>query len=134
MPLTVDAALKKLGRWLPLLVWMGLIYWFSDQSQPFTMPQSWLQDVVGVAGHFTGYAVLALLWRRALAPRRAATLAFVLTLLYALSDEFHQTFVPGRSGNVPDLLVDAAGAGLGLWLACRWKSHRTQQKDLDKNT
>jgi VanZ family protein len=131
LPPAADAALKWLRRpllthWLPLLAWMGLIYWFSDQPQPFTVSQSWLEDAIGVAGHIIGYAVLAVLWRRALAarqnrrPRRAAALAWLLTVLYALSDEVHQTFVPGRSGNLPDLLIDAAGAGLGLWLVRRW--------------
>jgi len=131
LPSLIDTALRQLGRrsllthWLPLLVWMGLIYWFSDQPQPFTMPQSWQQEAVGVIGHVIGYATLALLWCRALArqhtqQRYTLALAFFLTMLYALSDEYHQTFVPGRSGNLPDLIIDAAGAGLGLRLAHSW--------------
>ena len=113
--------------WLPLLAWMGIIFWFSSQPQPFEMPESWQQELVGKAGHVIGYAGLGLLWWRALAAhrsiseRRVLALAFLLPVLYAVSDEYHQTFVPGRSGSLMDVLIDAAGAGIGLWLLHRWR-------------
>ena len=113
--------------WLPLLAWMGIIFWFSSQPQPFEMPESWQQELVGKAGHMIGYAGLSLLWWRALAAhrsiseRRVLALAFLLPVLYAVSDEYHQTFVPGRSGSLMDVLIDAAGAGIGLWLLHRWR-------------
>jgi len=47
--------------------------------------------------------------------------AFFLTMIYAISDEYHQSFVPGRSGNLADLVIDATGAAAGLWLACLWQ-------------
>lgn len=113
--------------WLPLLAWMGIIFWFSSQPQPFEMPESWQQELVGKAGHMIGYAGLSLLWWRALAAhrsiseRRVLALAFLLPVLYAVSDEYHQTFVPGRSGSLMDVLIDAAGVGIGLWLLHRWR-------------
>lgn len=133
MTQTIEAALKQLRQqpliyyWLPLLAWMGIIFWFSSQPQPFEMPESWQQELVGKAGHVVGYAGLGLLWWRALAAhrsiseRRVLALAFFLTVLYAISDEYHQTFVPGRSGSLMDVLIDAAGAGIGLWLLHRWR-------------
>jgi len=127
----IEATLKKLRRWpllyywLPLIAWMGIIFWSSSQAQPIDLPESWLEELVGKAGHVIGYAGLGLLWRRALAAHRLTSepqmLAFVLTVLYAISDEYHQTFVPGRNGTPVDVLIDAAGAGLGLWLLHRWK-------------
>jgi VanZ family protein len=36
----------------------------------------------------------------------------VITIAFAISDEYHQTFVPGRDGNIRDVLIDSAGAGL----------------------
>ena len=64
--------------------------------------------------HFAEYALLCFLWWRALKevtnPRRAALLAFVLASAYAVTDEFHQTFVEGRHGNPLDWLIDSAGA------------------------
>lgn len=136
----IDATLKRLRRrpliyyWLPLIAWMGLIFWFSAQPHPIDLPESLLQKLVAKGGHMIGYAGLGLLWQRALAASRAApghrTLApaFFLTVLYAISDEYHQTFVPTRNGTPIDVLIDAAGAALGLWL---W---RRRQKSLDKNT
>ena len=50
----------------------------------------------------------------------SGSIAFVLSVVYALTDEWHQSFVPGRSATIADTLVDAAGAGLGwatLYLA-----------------
>ena len=49
-------------------------------------------------------------------PRLAAATAWALATLYAATDEFHQVFVPGRSGKVADVLLDSAGALLGVLL------------------
>ena len=54
-----------------------------------------------------------LLWMRF--PLRTAWCAAVL---YAATDEFHQLFVPGRSGKVTDVLIDAAGAAVGVMIVC----------------
>lgn len=53
-------------------------------------------------------------------PLRAALLAWGLSVMYAVSDEWHQTFVPTRVGTPWDVLIDAAGAALGLALAGLW--------------
>ena len=134
MPPTIEATLKQLRRWpllycwLPLIAWMGIIFWSSSQPQPIDLPESWQEVLLGKVGHVIGYAWLGLLWWRVLAAHRFTseprTLAFILTVLYAISDEYHQTFVPGRNGTPVDVLLDAAGAGLGLWLLRRWQ--RTQ--------
>jgi len=57
-------------------------------------------------------------WRRI----AGATLlgAFVITVLYGVSDEFHQSFVPGRTPDVADVAADAAGAALALTAAWAW--------------
>lgn len=137
---TIDAILKRLRRWpsiyywLPLLVWMGIIFWFSSQPQPIDLPEPWLETLVGEIGHMIGYAGLGLLWWRTLAARQTSSerqtlaLAFLLTALYAISDEYHQTFVPGRSGNVVDVLIDATGTALGLWLLRRWQQKRQPRR------
>ena len=134
----IEATLKQLRRWpllyywLPLIAWMGIIFWSSSQPQPIDLPESWLEELVGKAGHVIGYAGLGLLWRRALAAHQLTSkpqmLAFVLTVLYAISDEYHQTFVPGRNGTPVDVLIDAAGAGLGLWLLHRWQKGQAGQE------
>ena len=74
--------------------------------------------------HVVVYAMLAWLWWRALAPQRQVTwpvlaMAFMLTVLYGISDEVHQLFVPGRYGRVADVLFDISGA-LAMILILRW--------------
>ncbi len=84
--------------------------------------------------HGTEYAVLGLLlWRVLRRPAEPmvpswrwskAGWALALAALYAASDEFHQTFVPSRQGSVRDVLLDTAGAALGLlclWAVGRWR-------------
>lgn len=80
-----------------------------------------IEHFVRKGAHMTEYAVLAILlyvwlgrWR--LSRIKAAGIAAVLAVLYACSDEFHQLFVAGRSGRVNDVLIDSAGAILGLAL------------------
>jgi VanZ family protein len=113
-------------RWGPVLLYMGLIYLFSDQPRgngvipdfgAFDFP---LRKTV----HFLEYALLALLFLRALrgeAPltRKHLGWALALTVLYACSDEFHQAFVPGRAARAHDVLIDTAGALTALALASR---------------
>ena len=66
--------------------------------------------------HFGAYALLCFLWWRALAsvtsPGRAALAALILSSAYAVTDEYHQSLVDGRSGNVLDWAIDTAGATL----------------------
>lgn len=59
---------------------------------------------------------------------RAGSLALLLSILYAISDEYHQSFVPGRSASVGDVILDAVAAligimvwGLGLWAVGQWR-------------
>lgn len=111
--------LARLPRWLrdivPLLFWMGLIFFLSHQSILVPIENEVSEKTVYKLAHVLAYAGLAWLWWRALSPNREVTwlllgLAFALTTLYGISDEFHQLFVPGRHGQVADVLFDAAGA------------------------
>jgi VanZ family protein len=114
--------------WLPLLAWMALVFFLSAQPNPPHAPGPVLDLLVSSAAHFALYAVLALLAVRAFGEsRRAWFAALWLTLLFAVSDELHQAFVPGRTSNAWDVACDAAGALLALWAWTRlpfaWKRH-----------
>ncbi len=94
---------------------MALIFWSSAQSGGGAIPE-WAH----VVAHFTEYALLAALWFWALWPglgHRSYALAALITIAYAISDEFHQSFVPGRFSDPFDVLVDALGAATALGLA-----------------
>lgn len=105
--------MTTLQRWFPLSAWMALIFYFSHQPSN-SLPSYGVWDLLIKKGaHIAAYAVLVLLARRAglgLAP------AAVLAALYAASDEFHQTFIPGRNGTVADVVIDWVGVALGLFL------------------
>ncbi|HSA12141.1 MAG TPA: VanZ family protein [Candidatus Paceibacterota bacterium] len=132
-----------IGRWLPVLVWMCVIFSASSDQLSFSRSSRivgplvrWLfPDVSDEAvhaiviaarkcAHLLEYAVLALLFWRALRKPPTpgtppwqwsqAALVLALVVLYAATDEFHQAFVPSREGSLRDLLVDALGGALGL--------------------
>lgn len=78
--------------------------------------------------HFCEYALLLALWWRALrtkvSDRRALALSLAVTLLYATSDELHQTLVTGRSGRPLDVGIDLLGALAASLLISRGRSRR----------
>jgi len=114
----------RLVRWGAPLAWMGFIFYLSSLPHIPYLEHGWYTSLRDVAGHFAVYAVLALLWERALAAAgvaRPARWAFLIALVYGLTDEFHQSFVPGRAPDLFDVLTDAAGAAFALWLAARWR-------------
>jgi VanZ family protein len=93
-----------------------------------------VQLAVRKGAHVSEYALLAVLLYRAVHRTRrkvqagwspaCAGWAFVLALVYAASDEWHQSFVPSRDGTLHDVIIDASGAGLGLLLLHRWQLWR----------
>jgi VanZ family protein len=95
-----------------VLVWAGVIFAFSSIPSLSTHLGTW-DLVLRKLAHMTEYAVLALLLVRATG---SAAWAFVLTVGYACTDEFHQTFVRGRHGSPVDVGIDAVGALIGLSL------------------
>ena len=100
-------------RALAPLALMALIFYLS--AQPSVGPE--LPAWTRIVAHFTEYAVLATLWLWALYPAlgpRALAVAAGISILYAISDEYHQSFVPGRDADPFDVGVDAAGVALAL--------------------
>jgi len=98
------------------LALMALIFYLSAQES--VGPD--LPAFTRVIAHFTEYALLASLWLWALAPslgRQAVAAAAAVSFLYALADEYHQSFVPGRDSDPVDVLVDACGIAFALALS-----------------
>ena len=114
---------KRLLRWLPALALMAVIFWLSSQPDTALPDFGALDILVKKGAHFTGYALLALSYAFALGPNsgRSIFLSFILTLLYAVTDEIHQSFVPGRHASIWDIALDISGALLALTLLTRPK-------------
>ena len=123
---------RILRHWLPPLAWMLLIFGFSAQPDLPHAPGPWLDTLLKKLGHALAYGVLAWLYQRALRQRSSEghvpiTLRIVsvsLAVIYALSDEYHQTLVPGRDGNLLDVAVDGVGACGAMLLDWRLERRR----------
>jgi VanZ family protein len=121
-------------RFLPAATATGLIFALSSQRQ---LPEPLGPDRTNVAGHFLVYTSLAVLLWWALAHREPTagwplTAAFLGAMAFALSDEWHQAFVPGRTPSLGDLGVDALGAlcalvAAGLWVSSGRNRHPLRQ-------
>jgi VanZ family protein len=108
-----------------VIAWAAVIFTLSSNPDPYrALPEGWPDGVFELIGsilHFFEYSLLAFLLARALVWRGTVTLqllwtAFVLSAFYALSDEIHQVFVPGRTFQLLDLGLDFTGSLAGLWL------------------
>lgn len=100
--------------WAPAIAWAALIFAFSAQPDLRVAPDPNLDFVLRKLGHLAVFGVLALLVWRALATtsswRSPWAWALVLTIAYAITDEWHQGSVSGRSPSAVDVAIDAAGA------------------------
>lgn len=117
--------------WLPPLAWMWVIFYLSAQPELPGPPEPLLDTLLKKSGHSVAYATLAFLWWRALSRGRKAyrttlVLAFVIAVLYGMSDEIHQSFVPGRHPSPWDVLIDAAGAAVAVGVIWLRKSRNTK--------
>ncbi|HLP75870.1 MAG TPA: VanZ family protein [Candidatus Paceibacterota bacterium] len=139
--------------WLPVVLWMILIFSASGDRQSFqrssrivgpllhwmfpNMSEANVDHAVTAArkcAHLTEYAILAILfWRAIRQPAKAdprpwspklAAAAVLFVALYASTDEYHQTFVPSREGCVRDVLIDTSGAAIGMFLLWRFWTRR----------
>ena len=106
---------SRVALWLPPLIYMAVIFYLSSQSAPLPAVTAVVWDKVL---HLFEYAALAALFGRALLGEglgwaASFVVAALLAAAYGATDEYHQLFVPLRSGELRDWLVDVLGASLG---------------------
>ena len=126
--------------WLPVLLWMALIFFLSHQDKDEsrrtselvlwvlnflnldieTLRASYAPLIIRKLAHMTEYAILAILSFRAfnysVSIPEIRILVWNFCVAYAMTDEFHQTFVSGRGGSIVDVGIDAIGALIGIGL------------------
>jgi VanZ family protein len=115
---------RALHYWGPVVAWMLVI--FAASSVPRVPYQG---DVPDWFSHATVYLVLSVLACRALGTGgaldwRLAAAAFAIGVGYGVSDEWHQSFVPGRHADAWDVLKDAMGTlgGMAAYVAWSWRA------------
>ena len=91
--------------------------------------------LVRKAGHFSEYAILGFLAARAISTSRHYLFrarwfvaSLVLVSLYALLDEYHQSFVPSRTASIYDSMIDVAGGLTALLVVALWKRKRRRKQ------
>ncbi|MEL6252221.1 MAG: VanZ family protein [Bacteroidota bacterium] len=123
-------------HWLPLILWLSIIFFLSSQVKDDTEDTSGLilsilqffglkmefieqyhvHFYVRKLAHFTEYFILCILGFRLFhlkfQLKQSLFFAWLFSALYACSDEFHQSFVPGRGASLIDVFIDASGAAL----------------------
>lgn len=115
---------RLLVAWGPATLWAAVLFYLSAQSFRDGRPPLEINDKL-VHGILFGVLGGLLAWGRTRAGGTTAHgVLLVLGLLYALSDEFHQRFVPGRTPSGWDLLADGIGLVAGYAVVTRWIAAR----------
>ena len=122
----------QIFSWALVLLCMAVIFILSaqtgDESQSLSdglVTDDLSSDFIRTCAHFLEYAGLSVLIYNALYRSYGYCrpyLTIIISSLYAVSDEVHQLFVPGRSGQISDVLLDSVGALLGVFtlaMICR---------------
>ncbi len=132
----------KILSWIAVVFWMGLIFYLSHQPAtisselssgitemlinvlgkftfPFQLGGGELHHIVRKSAHFLAYLILGVLVLNSLRRsdifgKRSVGIALLICILFATIDEVHQLFIPGRSGEARDVLIDSAGACMGI--------------------
>lgn len=141
---------KRIISWCMVILWMAVIYSFSAESgetsggksqkitksiqfiidkTPLKGKVQWTDFATRKTGHVSEYLILTLLVYNAFTQsgvkmRSTILLAVIIPLIYASSDEFHQSFVAGRGPSVKDVLID----GIGILLGAGMSGIRKRQK------
>jgi VanZ family protein len=119
--------LSIVPRWLPAFFFMTVIFAFSSQpSDDLPSFASW-DRVIKKMGHAIGYGLLALSYFHFLKyDKKRYWLAWLMAVAFSATDEFHQSFMPGRHATITDVLIfDNLGAATALLLY--FVFHRTKK-------
>ena len=125
---------RFLALWLPVVVWMGVIFAGSSISKVQQVGDETLDGLAHRAAHLLEFAVLGALLLRATSKggpvsKREIIITLIVIGLYGVSDEFHQRFTPGRSSDGSTVLFDMAGGVIGVWVWQRWARRATPQQE-----
>ena len=115
---------KTAISWVMLIAWCSLIFFLSSLptiETPFTI---WWDVLAKKTAHFIEYAVLCLLTYRALYRTNhqyALAISIIFSIVFAISDEFHQGFIPGRHPALYDIMIDSIGTLASAWFITTYK-------------
>ncbi len=128
------------GRAMPLLTlsaalaYMALVYFLAElPGYLHVESDGWLRAMLWNLLHIPLYAGLAFIWMfpasfLSIRPVKRSYLVLGICIVFGLVDEWHQMHIPTRSASILDIALDAAGAGLGIWLYRRHFGDQSEGK------
>jgi VanZ family protein len=115
----IQLDLKILKRYFLLVLWCSVIFYFSSLPDLRITDKNILDFIVRKLAHISEYFILYALAFNSI---RNKKYALIFCILYAASDEYHQTFIQGRMGCVRDVLIDSIGIFVGYFFAEKLKN------------
>jgi hypothetical protein len=111
---------KTLWYWLPAIIWAIIIFSFSAHPTNSVSEVHWQDFVIKKTAHIVEYGIFTLLLFRAMKKeninkKKAFIYAFFIAAIYGSTDEYHQSFTPGREPTLRDVLFDTFGSGLSIY-------------------
>lgn len=111
---------RRLFYWLPTFIWAVVIFSFSSLTTPSTSRIFWQDFIVKKSAHIIIYSIFTVLVHRSL--KNTTSLkgnylflaSLCIVILYAISDEFHQSFTPGREPTLRDAIIDSVSSLITL--------------------
>lgn len=136
--------MKKLKYFIPAIIWMIFIFIMSHTNGNESSNQSnfivkivlefininheTLSFMIRKTAHMNEYAILLLFiyygLYKTITYKYQLLISLLITFIYACSDEFHQLFIPGRSGQFMDVLIDTSGALIMLLIIYLWQKRK----------
>lgn len=114
---------SEVTLWLPVFVWAIVIFTLSSIPQIKVSEFTFWDFAAKKTAHVAEYAILFSLIFRATGKKQIRS--FLLTIIYAISDEYHQSFVDGRNSSFPDLVIDFSGASIASYII--WKLNQVRR-------
>lgn len=130
---------KLLSLWLPVVVWCAAIFYLSSKPTIQASYFDVVDFIIKKSAHLIEYSVLYFLLFRAINNTKVSMknkniclglryrgenlkvwlLPLIFLIIYAISDEYHQSFIPGRTATVRDILIDISGGFMTYYLAIK---------------
>jgi VanZ family protein len=111
---------RILSLWLPVILWAFVIFLLSSKPAVSVSEIDVTDFIIKKCAHIVEYAIFSTLLYRALYAgdvnkRKAGVYSILIALFYGLSDEFHQSFTPGRDPKLRDVFFDITGAIIAVY-------------------
>lgn len=113
---------QNFSRWLAVILWASVIFTLSSVEQVTVSKLFFWDFLFKKFAHLSEYAILFILTFRA--TKEKWLTSFMLILLFAISDEIHQSFVPGRNATVIDIGFDLTGASIASYIIWKLTQYR----------